>query len=177
MHSLLLWIQNLPFAVWVAESDSIWGFAFMLFVHAVGMGLTAGLAFVVCLRLRGVAREIPVSALRRLFALFWWGFYINLVTGFVLFSTAATDIARAQSLYIKLVLLAFGLFTMTRLRRFIDSDRSDFAIPPSVRRTAVLCIVVWLGVITFGRLVAYEVESIPAASTTTAAPVPVASLR
>ena len=170
MHSLLLWLQNLRFAVWVAESDSIWGFAFALFVHAVGMGLTAGLAFVVCLRLLGVGKEIPVSALRGLFRIFWWGFYINLVTGFLLFTTDATNIARAPSLYVKLILLALGLFTVIRLRRFIDSDRSDSAVPPSVRKTAVLCIVVWLGVITAGRLIAYEVESLPALQSSTNQP-------
>src|SRR5471032_1385986 len=116
MHSLLQWLQDVPFEVWVAESDSIWGFAFALFLHAVGMGVTAGLAFVVCLRLLGVGSEIPVSTLRGLFAIFWGGFYINLVTGVVLFGTDATNIARAPSLYVKLVLLAFGVFTMVRLR-------------------------------------------------------------
>ena len=164
MHSLLLWLQNVPFVVWVAESDSIWGFAFALFIHAVGMGLTAGIAFVVCLRLLGVAKEIPVSSLRGLFSFFWFGFFINLFTGVVLFGTDATNIARAPSLYIKLLLLAFGLFTTIRLRRFIDSEYSDSAVPPNVRNTAFVCIVVWLGVITAGRLIAYEVESIPAAT-------------
>mgnify|MGYP001792781429 CR=1 FL=1 len=50
-------------------------------------------------------------------------------------------------------------------------------MPPRARKPALPCIVVWLGVITFGRLIAYEVESIPAASTTTAAPAHVAALR
>ena len=160
MRSLLLWFQNLPFAVWVAESDSIWGFAFMLFVHAVGMGLTAGIAFIVCMRLLGVGKEIPVSALRGLFTLFWWGFFLNLTTGFILFTTDATNIARAPYLWLKLLLLGFGLFTMIRLRGFIDSDRSDGGVPSGVRRTAVVCVLLWLGVITAGRLIAYQVESL-----------------
>jgi len=175
IQSFLLWLQSLPFAVWVAESDSIWGFAFMLFAHAVGMGLTAGIAFVVCLRLLGVGREIPVSALRGLFRLFWWGFYLNLITGFVLFTTDATAIARAPLLWVKLVLLGFGLLTMARLRGFIDSDRSDSAVPSGVRKTAVVCVLLWLGVITSGRLIAYEVESI--GSIRNPAPVYIASIR
>ena len=160
MQSFLLWLQNLRFALWVAESDSIWGFAFMLFVHAVGMGLTAGVAFVVCLRLLGVGKEIPVSALRGLFRLFWWGFSFNLITGFVLFTTDAPHIARAPFLWVKLALMGCGLVTMVRLRRFIDSDRSDSAVPSVVRNTAVVCVVLWLGVITAGRLIAYQVESL-----------------
>jgi hypothetical protein len=164
MESFLTWLQDLPFSTWVASSDSLWGYSFMLFLHAVGMGLTAGLAFVVCLRLLGVGRQIPVSALRTLFGLFWIGFYLNLVTGVILFMADATGIARVPVLYVKLACLGVGLFAMTRLRGFIDSERSDGDVPASVRKTAVACIVIWLGVITSGRLIAYAVESSGAAS-------------
>lgn len=168
MQSFLTWIQNLPLSTWFAESDSVWGYAFMLFVHAVGMGLTAGIAFVMCLRLLGVGASIPVSAMRGLFRLFWIGFYLNLATGIILFMTDATGIARVPELYVKLLLLGVVLFTMSRLRAFIDSERSDGAVPPSVKKTAVVCIVMWLGVITAGRLIAYAVESSGAASLTIA---------
>jgi hypothetical protein len=158
--AFLSWIQGLPFSTSIAESDSIWwGYAWWLFLHAVGMGLTAGIAFVVCLRLLGVGVQIPVSSLRVLFRLFWIGFYINLVSGGILFMTDATGIARVSILYVKLVSLVLGLVAMSRLRRFIDSERSDGEIPRAVRNTAVACIVIWLGVITSGRLIAYAVES------------------
>ena len=50
--AVLRWIQDLPISAAIAESDSLWwGYAWWLFVHAVGMGLTAGIGFVVCLRL------------------------------------------------------------------------------------------------------------------------------
>jgi hypothetical protein len=61
------------------------------------------------------------------------------------------------------------------LRGFIDSERSDFEVPPSVRKTALACIVLWLGVITAGRLIAYAVES-SGASLTPSAPAQIASL-
>jgi len=159
MQSFLTWIQDLPLSTWVAESDSIWGYSFMLFLHAVGMGLTAGIAFVVCLRLLGVGRQIPVSSLRVLFPLFWVGFYLNLVTGVILFMTDATGIARVPVLYVKLASLGIGLFAISRLRAFIDGDRSDGDVPSTIRTTAIACIVIWLGVITSGRLIAYAVES------------------
>lgn len=176
MESFLTWLQDLPLSVWVAESDSIWGYAFLLFVHAVGMGLTAGLAFVICLRLLGVGASIPVSSLRVLFRLFWIGFVLNLVSGGILFMTNATGDARVPVLYVKFVFLGFGLFTLNRLRAFIDSERSDGEVPPSIRKTAVACIVVWLGVITAGRLIAYAVES-NSASLTPSALAQIASMR
>ena len=158
--ALLEWIQNLPISTSIAESDSLWwGYAWWLFLHAVGMGLTAGLGFIICLRLLGVGRQIPVSSFRILFRIFWIGFYINLLSGTILFMTDATGIARVWQLYAKLLCLALALVAMSRLRRFIDSDRSDHVIPPSVRKTAVACIVLWLAVITSGRLIAYAVEA------------------
>jgi len=157
---VLEWIQNLPLSTSIAESDSIWwGYAWWLFVHAVGMGLTAGIGFIVCLRLLGVGQQIPLSSLRVLFRLFWVGLYLNLVSGTLLFMTDATGIARVWELYAKLVCLAFALIAMSRLRRFVDSTESDRAIPPSIQKTAVACLVLWLAVITSGRLIAYAVEA------------------
>lgn len=158
--AVLQWIQNLPISTSIAESDSLWwGYAWWLFIHAVGMGLTAGLGFIVCLRLLGVGRHVPLSSFRILFRLFWIGFYINLLSGTLLFMTDATGIARVWELYAKLVCLGLALVVMSRLRRFIDSDRSDGAIPRHIRNMAYACIVLWLAVITSGRLIAYAVEA------------------
>lgn len=158
--AVLEWIQNLPLSTSIAESDSLWwGYAWWLFVHALGMGLTAGLGFIICLRLLGVGRQIPVSSLRILFRVFWIGFYINLLSGVLLFMTDATGIARVWELYAKLVCLGLVLAVMARLRRFIDSDQSDGVIPPRIANMAYACIVLWLAVITSGRLIAYAVEA------------------
>jgi len=158
--AVLQWIQDLPISAAIAESDSLWwGYAWWLFVHAVGMGLTAGIGFIVCLRLLGVGRQIPVSSLRVLFRLFWVGFYLNLLSGTLLFMTDATGIARVWELYAKLVCLALALVAMSRLRRFVDSTDGDPRIPPSIQKTAVACLVLWLAVITSGRLIAYAVEA------------------
>src|SRR4029434_1672283 len=142
--AVLQWIQDLPISVAIAESDSLWwGYAWWLFldavglrlpvdigcivspwwlfVHAVGMGLTAGIGFIVCLRLLGVGRQIPLSSLRVLFRLFWVGFYLNLVSGTLLFMTDATGIARVWELYAKLVCLALAMVAMSRLRRFVET--------------------------------------------------------
>src|ERR1044071_6972381 len=123
------------------------------------MGLTAGLGFIICLRLLGVGRQIPVSSFRVLFRVFWIGFYLNLLSGVLLFMTDATGIARVWELYAKLVCLALALAMMSRLRRFVDSEQSDGAVPSAVRSMACACIVLWLAVITSGRLIAYAVEA------------------
>ena len=156
--AVLQWIQDLPISAAIAESDSLWwGYAWWLFVHAVGMGLTAGIGFIVCLRLLGIGQQIPLSSLRVLFRLFWVGFYLNLLSGTLLFMTDATGIARVWELYAKLVCLALAVIAMSRLRRFVDSTENDRAIPPSIQKMAVACLVLWFAVITSGRLIAYAV--------------------
>ena len=158
--AILQWIQNLSISTSIAESDSLWwGYAWWLFIHAVGMGLTAGLGFTICLRLLGVGTQVPLSSFRILFRVFWIGFYINLLSGTLLFMTDATGIAHVWELYAKLACLVLVLLVMSRLRRFIDSDESDGVIPPQVRQMAYACIVLWLAVITSGRLIAYAVEA------------------
>ena len=158
--AVLQWIQDLPISAAIAESDSLWwGYAWWLFVHAVGMGLSAGIGFIVCLRLLGVGRQIPLSSLRVLFRLFWVGFYLNLLSGTLLFMTDATGIARVWELYAKLVCLALAMVAMSRLRRFVESTEGDRAIPLRIQKTAVACLVLWLAVIASGRLIAYAVEA------------------
>jgi hypothetical protein len=84
---------------------------------------------------------------------------VNLLSGVLLFMTDATGIARVWELYAKLACLGLVLVFMVRLRRFIDSDQSDGVIPPRIRNLAYACIVLWLAVITSGRLIAYAVEA------------------
>ena len=73
--------------------------------------------------------------------------------------TDATGIARVWELYAKLFCLTLALLAMSRLRRFVDRTESDRTIPPAIQKTAVVCLVLWLAVITSGRLIAYAVEA------------------
>ena len=157
---ILEWIKHLRVSTAIAGSDSVWwGYAWWLFLHSAGMGVTAGLAFIICLRVLGVGRQIPLSSFRILFRVFWIGFYVNLISGVLLFMTDATGIARVWELYAKLVCLGLALGLMSRLRRFIDGDQSDGPIPPWARTLAYASILLWLAVITTGRLIAYAVEA------------------
>ena len=155
MASYLEWLQGLPFPMWVAGSESLWSFPFVLFMHSVGMGLSAGSAFVICLRLVGVARPLPVSSLRVFFTLFWAGFFLNLLTGSILFAAHATTTGYIPMYYLKLGLIAIGMVLSVPIRRFVDGQGSDGSIPARVKGLAAVSLAVWIGVITAGRLIAY----------------------
>src|ERR671935_711 len=51
MSSYFEWLQDLPFSMWIAGSESLLSFPLVLFLHSVGMGLSAGSAYIVCMRL------------------------------------------------------------------------------------------------------------------------------
>lgn len=155
MESFFEWLQGLSIPRWIAESESIWSFPTILFFHSVGMGLSAGSMFVVGLRLVGVGRPLPVSSMRVLFRVFWWGFALNLLTGSLLFAAHATITGRQPIYYAKLALIAVGVVIALPLQKFADSEASDGMIPPTVRGIAALSLAVWIGVITTGRFIAY----------------------
>jgi len=155
MASYLEWLQDLPFSMWIAGSESLLSFPLVLFLHSVGMGLSAGAAYVVCLRLVGVGRPLPVSSLRVFFTIFWGGFFLNLVTGSILFAAHATTTGYVPMYYAKLTLIAVGMVLSVPIRKFVDGETSDGVIPSRVKALAVLSLLVWTGVITTGRLIAY----------------------
>ncbi len=155
MESFFEWLQSQSVPTWVSESDSIWGFPTILFLHSVGMGLSAGAAFIIGLRLLGVGRPLPVSSLRVLFKIFWGGFVLNFVTGSLLFAAHATTTGYVPMYYAKLVLILVGVILLFPMRRFVDSDASDGVIPAHLKALALASLAVWIGVITTGRLIAY----------------------
>ena len=155
MEAYFEWLQALSFPRWIAESDSIWGFPFILFLHSLGMGLSAGSAFVVSLRLLGVAAPLSVSSLRVIPQIFWAGFVLNFLTGSALFAAHATQTGFIGIYYAKLALIAVGVVLFLPLGGFVDGPASDGPVPGRVKALAGLSIAVWVGVITTGRLIAY----------------------
>ncbi len=155
MASYLEWLQDLPLSMWIAGSESLLSFPLILFLHSIGMGLSAGSAFVICMRLVGVGRPLPVSSLRVFFKIFWGGFFLNLVTGSLLFAAHATTTGYIPMYYLKLALIAAGMVLSLPIRKFVEGQTSDDAIPSRVKGLAALSLLVWVAVITTGRLIAY----------------------
>ena len=155
MESFFQWLQDLSISNWIATDETIWSFPLILFLHSVGMGLTAGVMFMICLRLVGVGRPLPVSSMRMLFRIFWWGFVLNAITGSLLFAAHATITGNQPIYYAKLALIAVGVVLAFPLQKFVDGESSDGMIPASVKGMAGVGLAIWVGVITTGRFIAY----------------------
>ncbi len=83
------WLEATPLAEWVRTSS--FAYPFILTVHALGMGIMTGLAWIISARILGKLRMIPYSSLRTLFITAWFGFIINFISGGALFTSQAAS--------------------------------------------------------------------------------------
>src|SRR5258707_11627851 len=102
----LTWLEHTEFSVWMRESD--WGHPIVLCFHAVGMGLVVGISFMFSARVLGHSRDFPLTAFDKLFALAWFGFAINAVSGAVLFIGEPLRLLLTPAFIIKMILIAFS---------------------------------------------------------------------
>jgi hypothetical protein len=154
MGPLLHALQNSAFSAWVVGSDSIWAYPMILTMHTVGLGIVVGAAVVVDLRLLGVGPAIPIEEIKRLFPIFWIGFFINLVSGVMLFVSEAEDKATQPVFLLKLIFIAIGVVVTARIRRVLFGSGSP-PLASAARTLAVSSLVLWGGAIVAGRLMAY----------------------
>ena len=155
---LLAWLNNTGLARWINESESVFGYPGILFLHTLGLAMVVGVSAAIDMRLLGVAARIPASALGRLFPYVWWGFSINAVSGLLLFVASARRAANPL-FEVKLALVALGVAVMSLIQRelsAIDDGVSPRAVAPrKLRLLATVSLAVWLIAIAAGRLVAY----------------------
>ena len=154
---LFVWLESTGLAAWVRESPSLWGYPTVLFLHSLGMTIVVGLGFAIGLRMMGLAPQIPLEPLEKLFRFMWIGFWINAVSGMLLLIADATTKFANPIFYIKLACIAAAVVVTSLLRRKIyRSPAADKApITPNVKLLALGSIVFWIGAITAGRLMAY----------------------
>jgi hypothetical protein len=149
--AFLAWLSGSPLGEWV--SGSTWVYPGLLFLHTLGLGILVGLNAAVGLRLLGFAPKVPVADMEPLFPYMWAGFWVNAVSGSVLFVADAPKKAANPSFIVKLVLIALAVWVMRALRR--QAFRLNSGVSRRARLLAALCLVLWGGAITAGRLMAY----------------------
>lgn len=150
-------IEETGLSTWLRESESPFAFYFILLFHTFGLALLVGANVVVDLRLLGVARDIPLAPLKRLFRIMWIGFAINAMTGVFLVIAYPTKSLTNLDFYIKLAIIGLAIWVMQKLktRVFDDSSLSETEMMARGATLAKCSIFLWFGAITAGRLLAY----------------------
>lgn len=151
MNDYLTLLHDSALATWVRESSSIWAYPTIITLHTVGLAVLVGASAAVDLRLLGVGRQFPISALRGFFPVMWAGFWLNAVTGALLF---AADPRTTRIFMIKLTVVAIAVGLVVVTRRAIARGGAT-TVTPATRVYAAASLVVWTIATATGRLMAY----------------------
>ena len=154
----LLWLSSTGLARWINESETIFGYSGILFLHTLGLAVAVGASVVVDLRMLGAASRISAKALLPVFRFMWIGFILNALSGAMLFAADAPRKAANPLFEFKLVLIAVGVAVMALMERSLLQAASGTTLAGSERRLtrlAIASLLVWAAAIAAGRLVAY----------------------
>jgi hypothetical protein len=151
-------LENSAVALWVGES--LYGYPFMLSLHAVGLAIVVGIFVMRDLRLLGLFAGISYEAIDSLKKLAWTGFTINAVSGCFLFSSQATTFIHSTPFLLKISMIFLAAvcaaIIQNRMRDEASAwDSTGTAAVGSVKAIAAVSLALWLGAIISGRLVAY----------------------
>ena len=155
----LTWIHTTGLSIWINESESFLGYPTILFLHTLGLAALVGFSVSTDVRLLGIAPRIPIPSLSRLFPFMWFGLWVNVISGTLLFIADPIRKAMNPLFEIKLALVALGLVVMVLIQRQLyriekDSD-AERRTRASSRFLAIASLAIWAAAITAGRLLAY----------------------
>lgn len=131
---------------------SVWAYPALETVHIAGIGVLIGAVLLLELRLFGLGGDIGVVPLARLaLRTALAGFACAVISGSLLFVSAATEVAANPAFRVKLVLILIaGLNALVFHARGGLRGRDALA-----RLQAVASLLLWLSVLAAGRLIAY----------------------
>ena len=151
-------VEALPIAR--AMRESLWMYPIVEVIHIVGFVILVGSVLMFDLRVLGLSKQIPVRALARHLLPWSWGAVVLIVpTGLLMFTAHANDFLANGTFQLKMALLmTAGINAIAFHTGPYQSVKAwDVGLPaPLVARASVTAsVVLWLAIITCGRLLAY----------------------
>jgi hypothetical protein len=149
-------------AVWLEATalgeiarDSLWLYPIASIAHVLGIALLVGAIVSFDLRVLGVARAVPFAAMARLLLpVARVGFALIVLSGVVMLAADATHVATNDAFAVKKVLVVLALTNVLLFHRIAWPPEGQE--PGQLARTlAAFSAVLWLGVASSGRAIAY----------------------
>ena len=154
----LVWLETTRLAELLRREP--WLFPLVEVLHILGFVVLVGAAVMFDLRLLGLSRRLPVTELAR--HLLPWArgsLAVVVPTGVLLLLPQATQLGMSSVFRLKLTLLALAGLNATLFHygvfRSVQAWDTGAPAPPRARASAIASLVLWAGVITCGRLLAY----------------------
>lgn len=139
--------------------NSKWGWPAMESIHFLGLCLLMASVGMFDLRMMGVARGLPLTALHRLVPFGIAGWAMCVVTGLLFFMSAPGQYLYNPAFQTKMTLMGvagvnMAFFYLTTAPAMRQTMADDLPIPRA-RVIAFISLACWLGVITCGRLITF----------------------
>ncbi len=163
MESLAAALDSLNVANIVNAYDWLWPVCEMF--HFIGMALLLGTVGLIDARVLGLFRGIPIESLERFVPLGVAGFVMNAVTGFIFIAgnPIGGSIVYLTNLALQikvLLILIAGINLLAWYATGIAASAKDTSpdgdVVPAAKAIAGVSLVMWIGVIIFGRLIMYN---------------------
>lgn len=136
-----------------------WGWPAAETLHFIGLALLLGTVGLFDLRLLGVGRGIPITALHSLVPWGVAGFCLNLITGFMFVVSDPGQYVYNPAFQLKLLaMLVAGinlLLFYALLAKQVRALPNDVVVPRTAQMVALVSLVSWIAVISFGRLITF----------------------
>ena len=128
-------------------------------LHFIGLSMLIGTVGVFDLRLMGLGKQIPLSALHRLIPWGVGGFIMNMLTGMCFLTTAGNQYMYNPSFHLKVLCMSIAgvnvlVFYTTMFKEVRTLGPGENA-PLRARIVGGVSLTCWLGVIAFGRLLTF----------------------
>lgn len=161
LRTLFEWVDTFPTSI--ALRESLYGYAWLLTAHVVGMAVFAGLVIMMDLRLVGWANNrTPLTQIQhKLFPWQVFGMTVSAVTGFLLVYSQPLRYFPKVFFWIKMGMMALAglnalVFHMTTYKSVAEWDDDSTKLPFTARLAGGLSLFLWAGAIVFGRFTAYN---------------------
>jgi hypothetical protein len=151
-----------PFLLYINSSPVLSDLVEM--THFIGFMLLVGSIAIVDLRILGLAgRHRTAAALAQdLYPWAWIGFFLALISGFVMFAGDAPDFGHSWVFQVKVVWIILALIVGMAVQRKVSSwEQPDSqSLPAGAKFVALISLILWIGAI----LVSVEVPAISGVS-------------
>ena len=138
----------------------LWGFPIAEIFHIVMTGAFFGGIALLDLRLLGVNRRVSsVLLMNHVLPCLWWLFFGVVVSGSLLFLFMPLEYSGNPAFQLKLGLIALGGLNALFMHLVLLRDQyvwdSHNVAPSGVKFAALVSLVIWIGTLACGRLIAY----------------------
>lgn len=144
-----------------------WGWPMCETLHFIGLAMLVGIVAMYDLRMLGMAKDVPLSSLKRLLPWAVFGFVLCVISGlgFVLglganlYGTNPYDVIRTD-IWLQLKLIFLGIvginllaFHLTGTARMVDTLGPGDDAPPLAKVIAGVSLSLWIGIVWVGRYI------------------------